>query len=241
MRRYPDRGLTGRTVHEIGLRIVRGELAVGETLNVEELGERFDVSRTVIREALRVLSAKGLVDARPKRGTFVRDRENWNLLDPDVLEWRFKAAADTTVYEQLAEVRAIVEPAGAALAAQRSTRADLRLMERALEDMAAAGDDPAALTEADLRFHRALLGAAHNELLEQLEIVIEIGLRARDTLVHGHRVSPRASVRAHRRVLDAVRAQDPEGARRAMLDLLEMAAEDVRKVLRQGRGRRVVD
>lgn len=236
MQTYSDRGLHGKVVQDVGLRIVRGELAPGDTINLEEMGAQFDVSRTVIRESLKVLASKGLVDARPKRGTYVRERETWHLLDPDVLQWQFDAHNDMAMMDKLAEVREIVEPASAALAAKRRTDEDLADLRVALADIESAEAEADSLVDADLRFHRALLRASHNELVEQLAMVIETGLHARDQYVHGHRVSIKDGLRAHTAVFKAVEAARPEAARKAMLVLLDEAARDVKLLaVRDGR------
>lgn len=213
-------------VDSIGQRIIKGEIAPGQTLNVEDLENEYDASRTVIREALRVLAAKGMVGARPKRGTYVMPRENWSLLDSDLLRWQFGEVADAKFLANLAEVREIVEPAGARLAAQRRSETELETMRETLALLDDTTADPKDVVEADLRFHRTLLFASHNELLQQLEIVIEMGLRARDMLVHG-KGSWTESVSAHRAVLDAVTSSDPDAAEAAMRRLLEQAARDV--------------
>src|SRR5918992_1302910 len=180
---YPDRGLHGQVVQEVGRRIVSGAEPPGSILDIEHLEATFDVSKTVVREALKVLAAKGLVDARPKRGTFVRPRADWSLLDPDLLRWQFESSARDQFLTNLHEVRLIVEPAG------------------------------------------ALLAASHNELLARMEHIIEIGLRARDLLVHaaGHRED---FLPPHQAVLAAVRSGDPDAAERAMRGLLDQAARD---------------
>jgi GntR family galactonate operon transcriptional repressor len=220
------RGMHDLAVRSIGQRIIRGDLVPGAVLDVEDLGRELDASRTVLREALRVLADKGLVGARPKRGTFVRQREDWQLLDPDVLRWQFEERADTAFLSNLAEVRAIVEPAAARLAATRRTEEDLTAM-RAAFALTAAPDAPAGqVVAADLHFHQALLFATHNELLQRMELVIETGLRARNQLVHG-RGTWADSVPAHRAVLSAVEAGDPAAAEAAMRALLEQAIRDV--------------
>lgn len=193
---------------------------------MEDLEREFSVSRTVIREALRVLAAKGLVDARPKRGTFVRSRDDWSLLDPDVLRWQLEHQRDTGFLDNLAEVRGVVEPAAARLAAQRHSDEDLAELSDSLE--LSARDDVTAkdVVAADIRFHRALLVSTHNELLCQMEIVIETGLRTRDLLIHGQETWADA-VPAHRAVFDAVAARDGDAAEGAMRTLLEQARRDV--------------
>lgn len=235
MRGYPERGLHGHVVRDIGSRIVHGDLGVGSTLDPEALGRQFGVSRTVVREAFKVLGAKGLLDARPKRGTVVVDREGWNLLDPDVLRWQYDRPGGPTaeMLDQLAEVRGIVEPAGAALAAVRRTPAELDQLDDALAQLARAGSDVDAITAADAEFHRLLLHASHNELLLQMERVIDAGLHARTRYVHQHDAAARPSERAHAAVLDAVRDGDPEQARAEMVALLDGAAKDVARVRRR--------
>jgi GntR family transcriptional regulator, galactonate operon transcriptional repressor len=225
---YSGRGIHGMAVNRIGQQIIRGELAPGAILDPVELERELDVSRTVIREALRVLAAKGLVDARPNRGTFVRPREDWSLLDPDLLRWQFEDWPNSGFLANLAEVRAIVEPAGARLAAQRRNDADLAALRTALDSMAAANESGTAdeIVRADLAFHHALLMATHNELLQRMELVIETGLRARDQLVHGRGSVP-DSTPEHRAVFEAVAAGDFDKAEGAMHVLLEQAARDV--------------
>jgi DNA-binding FadR family transcriptional regulator len=178
-----------------------------------------------VREAMKVLAAKGLVDSRQKRGTFVRPREDWSLLDADVIRWQFEGRGRRPFLDQLAEVRAIVEPAGARLAALRRTDDDLQVLAAALEAMAKASDDGLSMVEADLAFHRALLAATHNELLTRMEMVIEAGLAERDRLVHSGRAED--PLPSHRAVLDAVEAGDPGRAEEAMVALLAQAQRDV--------------
>lgn len=187
------------------------------------------VSKTVVREALRVLASKGLIESKQKRGTTIRPRADWNLLDSDLLRWQGSSAPTEGFLEDLGEVRAIVEPAGARLAAVRRTTSDLDAMRQALDAMAAAGTDADAMVEADLAFHRALLDAAHNELLSRMEVVIEAGLRIRDRIVHGARHFS-DSIPVHQELLDAVEAGDPDAAVAAVESLLAQASDDLAAV-----------
>lgn len=230
MKRYPDRGLHGHVVDELGLRIMSGKLEAGAIVDTEELAASYDVSRTVMREALKVLAGKGLIDARPRRGTFVRERPNWNLLDPDVLRWQFDSITDVSILEKLHEVRVMVEPAAAELAAVRRTDEDLVVLFGAVEAMAEAHAETDGIAESDLQFHLGLIAATHNELVEQLSIIIGIGLSARDQYVHSHRVSIKRGLEMHRQIAIAVQERNPVAARERMIALLESAASDVREL-----------
>jgi GntR family galactonate operon transcriptional repressor len=221
-------------VEAIGARIVRGHYEPGAPLFADALEHEFHVSNTVVREALKVLAAKGLVESRQKRGTVVRPRREWSLLDSDVLRWQGGTQPDFTFLENLAEVRGIIEPAGARLAAQRRTDADLAELDDALDAMSAAGADTDAIVAADVRFHRALLEAAHNELLSRMEVVLEAGLQIRDRFVHNSR-KPSDSIPAHRALLEAVRAGDPELAGATIQNLLAQSDHDLKTARRQAR------
>lgn len=225
---YSERGIHGQTVARIAQRILAGDPAEREIIDVAALQAELDVSLTVLREALKVLAAKGLVDARQRRGTFVRPRADWNLLDGDVIRWQFSGRTDDKFLENLHEVRGVVEPAGARFAAQRRTDADLSALDDALTAMTKSAGDPAAMVSADLVFHRALLTATHNELLERMEVVLETGLAERDRLVHG--AGHDDPVPSHKAVLDAIKAGDPDAAERAMRDLLDKARRDLEQV-----------
>src|SRR5579875_2951199 len=128
VRTYPGRGLHGQTVETLGMRVISGVYRPGAVIDPERLAVELDVSKTVVREALRVLGAKGLVDSRPKRGTYVRDRSAWSLLDTDVMHWQMRSGISAELLAELSEVRAIVEPAWARLAAERRTEEDLEAL-----------------------------------------------------------------------------------------------------------------
>lgn len=229
MQQYAARGVHGQTVEVIAQRILTGQFAEGSTLDITALQAEFDVSLTVLREALKVLAAKGMVDARPKRGTFVRPRADWSLLDGDVLRWQFARAAQPSLFEDLHELRSIVEPGAASLAAARATDADIEALDAALAAMAVAGSDAPAAVAADLAFHRALLAATHNELLVRMEVLIETGLAERDRMVHGA-LGTDDPVPSHRAVVDAIRAHDSASAAEAMRRLLKKAFDDVARI-----------
>lgn len=229
------RGLHGQTVETLGSRIVGGTYAPGTALSPEALETEFGISKSVLREAFRVLAAKGLVDSRQKRGTVIRPRSSWSLLDADLLRWQ-GGQPDAAFFSNLAEVRNIVEPAGARLAAERRDDQDLAELRSALGQMAEAGTDAAAVVEADLAFHRAMLDAAHNELLSRMEVVIEAGLRARDAVVHAGEDWP-DSVPVHSAILDAIEARDGAAAEAAVQALLAQASVDVEGAAARRKGK----
>lgn len=243
MASYPGRGIHREAVEILANRILSGAVAEGETMDVGGLVADLGVSLTVVREALRVLAAKGLVDARPKRGTFVRPRADWNLLDADVIRWQFAGRGDDAFVRNMAELRGIVEPAVARLAATRRDEADLEALGTALKQMSAASASSNTVSadtassgnsdavRADLAFHRALLAATHNELIDRLDVLLETGLAERDRLVHA---SPHAAdpVPSHQAVYDAIAAGLPAAAEGAMRDLLDQAVRDLDRARR---------
>lgn len=222
------RGLHGQVVEDLGRRIGHGDLRPGDFVEIPELESRYGASRTAVREALKVLTAKGLVEARPRFGTYVRPRADWNLLDPDVLLWQDGSAANLSLLRNLDEVRRIIEPQGARLAAQRRLSGDLRDLKTALGQLADA-EQPAALAAADLRFHRAVLAASHNQLLERLSFVLLPALRLRDLVAAQSENCDRRSIDLHRAVLLAIQEQSPASAERSMRNLLRQAAKDAER------------
>ncbi|WP_456286424.1 FadR family transcriptional regulator [Microbacterium sp. JZ70] len=221
---YNGRGLHGQIVEAIGRRIVQGDYAEGDTLQPDALQREFGVSLTVIREALKVLAAKGIVDARPKRGTFVTARESWNLLDPDVLLWDMTTENLPRMLAQLGELRAIFEPETAALAAARRDEGDVEALRASFEAMTGT-DDLAAVTDADLRFHRAVTMAAKNDLLTRVELLTRSIFAERDRLAHRH-VGTVDALDLHRTLLDAIIARDADAARAAAEHIVGRAASD---------------
>jgi DNA-binding FadR family transcriptional regulator len=234
---YSNRSLHGQVAHDIGARILRGDLAPGEVLPNEAMfSARLKVSRTALREAIKVLAAKGLVESRPKTGTRVRPRGDWNLLDPDVLAWQLAAGPVERFVEELFELRQMIEPAVAAMAARRASPADIKRIEQAFRDMEAAGNDSERWIEPDLRFHHAIMLATGNELLGPLAALIETALATSFRLSSANWDGPRHSLPLHGAILEAIRRHDQEGAAAAMHRLLDGAAEDVRQTLAAGRG-----
>lgn len=216
MKATDARNLHGHVVRELGRRIVTGELRPGDVLPREEvLAESMEVSRTALREALKVLSAKGLIEARPKIGTRVRPTDAWNQLDADVLSWRCASMPTDDFIEKLVEMREIIEPAGAAAAARRRTAAQLARIDQAYRSMEAARD-PEEWAVADLDFHDAVLQATGNELMISLFSVVENALGMFFVLSAKTAGNFKYSLPHHQKVLEAIRRQQPEVARKAM-------------------------
>lgn len=225
-----SRGLHGRVVHDLGRRIISGEFAAGSPLPPQhECCALLGVSRSVLREALRVLAAKGLLDARPKAGTYVRPRDAWNFLDPDILEWRLAGAGAEEVVDQLYELRQMVEPIAASLAASKAKLGDFRNMGQAYDDMVAASDDE-RIVEPDLRFHRAIIAASGNELFASLGRVVESALLVSFRIGTGNPQGQEHSLELHKTILDAIVDRDPTAARLAMQKLIEYSRQTVLEI-----------
>lgn len=212
------RNLFAQVVEELGARIVGGDLDPDKPFPKEaDLEAQFGVSRSVIREAVKTLAAKGLLESRTRTGIRVLPPVHWNLLDADVLSWRYGAMRPARFFAELFEIRMMIEPEAAALAALRATPADLDEMENAFRSMAAASDANIPGIEADLRFHRGILAAGGNALLLQMGNLISVGLSI------SHRFSKESFViflPLHKAVMDRIKDRDAAGARTAMQRLL---------------------
>ncbi|WP_191060521.1 FadR/GntR family transcriptional regulator [Geminicoccus harenae] len=237
LRLYPRIGLHGRLVHQLGGRIGRGELAPGEALPpIDELLAVFGVSRTSIREAMRVLAAKGLIELRQRTGGRIRPMADWNLLDPDVLAWIDPFRLEPGLMAELAEVRLAIEPQAARGAALRATLADVEAIQVQFSTMEATAleADLAAFYAADLSFHAGIFDASHNRFLTQLGRALMPALdRAFD--LHRHHVLRREDPThlrwricpMHGAILDAIRRQDSAGAEQAMRLVIENAINEL--------------
>jgi DNA-binding FadR family transcriptional regulator len=189
------------------------------------------VSRTALREAVKVLAAKGLVEVRRKTGTRVRPQHDWNALDPDVLNWLFSGKGFAVGIHDLLELRLIIEPAGARLAAQRATAEHLAAIEGALESMHTAVADSESSVEPDLQFHLAILEATENAFMRPFGALIQEALRASFKLTNRDRPAFEKSLRRHRDVFEAIRDRDPEAAEAAMRIVLNRTSEDIERAI----------
>lgn len=235
----PPRG-SGRRLHgalaaKLGTAIVSGEYAPGTTLSGEvAFAEALDVSRTAYREAIQVLTAKGLVESRPKTGTRILPRDRWNLLDPDVLAWSFASVPDVSLVRSLFELRGIIEPAAASLAASRRDDADLARMTAALAAMERETLATDAGQQADREFHNAILHATRNDALIFLSAGIGAAVRYTTQFKQRSLVQPRNAIPDHAQVLAAIAARKPAKAGEAMRKLIDMALDDTRAAMVDG-------
>lgn len=228
---YSTRSLCGQLAHELGLRIVTGDLEAGAILPTEsELSSQFNVSRTALREAVKVLTAKGLMESRPRIGTRVRPRADWHLVDPDVIAWHCEATPNEDFLCDLFEMRLIVEPNAAALASERRTDDDITVIEQSLAEMTRAAIDGGNMAAANVRFHTAIMDAAANPFLSALAALMEPAFSESVRLVWASDPSA-ISLDAHRAVLDAISANRGGMARRSMQSLMWMTREGLLKAL----------
>jgi len=211
----------------LGTAILSGRYQPGESLEGEiEQSLALGVSRTPYREAIRILVAKGLLESRPRAGTHVTPRARWNLLDPDVLAWTFSGEPDPAFVRGLFELRGIIEPAAAALAARRRTAPQVAEMHEALDAMKRHGLSTDAGSAADQQFHRALLQATHNEALASLASSVAAAVDWTTRFKQRFQALPRDPYPDHMAVLAAIEASDAEQARQAMDELLRLALDD---------------
>jgi DNA-binding FadR family transcriptional regulator len=221
---------SAQVVDLLGYRIVSGELAAGVLLPTEaELSSKLGISRPSLREGLRALAQKGLVEGRTRRGTTVNDRPHWNLLDADVLRWVSVAPPDPAFFMDLLDVRMIIEPAAARLSAARATPAQIVAMEDACRGMAAATPhDMETCCVHDLALHQLIITATGNPMLIRFAAAIRTALLACVRIASiARETSAEYSLGEHQAVVVAIRRRDPDAAERAMRTLLAGTIRDL--------------
>lgn len=221
------RGVQGRLIEGLGRAIVGGRYAPGTILPREaELIEEYGVSRTSLREAMKVLAAKGLIEIRQKSGTSVRARNLWNVFDSDLLVWYAEEGQGELIIRDLIELRQILEPSAARLAASRATMADLKRIDSAQLAMAESVNDHERYAENDVEFHMALFAASHNVLLERFGYLVadflHLSFDMQQRALQERDPSPDFSedVLRHRAVYEGVNRAEPEVAASAMLEVV---------------------
>jgi len=226
----------GGTVDLLGEAIVTGRYPVGSSLPPEPLlCEELGVSRTVVREAVKSLIAKGLLVTGPKVGTRVLSEEQWNWFDPDVVIWQSRAGLSREFLRDLQELRRLVEPAAVSLAAQRATAEDIAEIESAFAGMKRSIEEGGDYVSSDLRFHQGLLRACHNRMVAQMSKALGALLRTSFEISTSRPDGPAQSLPLHRAVLDAVIARSPKEAERAIIVLIDGANLDIEAVLNSRR------
>jgi DNA-binding FadR family transcriptional regulator len=232
--------LHGTIARDLGVLIVSGRYKPGDILTGEvDASDRLQVSRGAYREAVRILAAKGLVESRPKVGTRISQPERWHLLDPDVLSWIFEFEPDDQLLNGLFELRRIVEPEAAALAASRRTNAHLDAMARALEGMSEHSLATEAGRLADQNFHAALLRASGNAFIVSLTSGVGAAVSWTTLFKQRHNPLSRDPLPDHVRVYEAVKAKDAKAAHKAMVTLVDLALMDTTNARRPGKKRRL--
>ncbi|MEV6589132.1 FadR/GntR family transcriptional regulator [Streptomyces acidicola] len=226
------RGLHGQLVQQLGQMIVSGDLGADRPLVPEEIGQRFEVSRTVVRESLRVLEAKGLVSARPNVGTRVRPVSDWNLLDPDIIEWRAFGPQRDDQRRELSELRWTIEPLAARLAAGHGREEVQQRLGDMVEIMGHAMGQGDSLTfaRADAEFHSMLIQVAGNRMLEHLSGIVSAALQVSGGPATGCDRPNETSLGHHVRIVEALAAGDGAAAEVATRQLLTVHPEVERVV-----------
>lgn len=213
---------------KLGIDILSRKLSPGDILPSEtELAEIHALSRTSVRDALRILTAKGIVEPRRKRGTCVTERVKWNMLDPDVLSWMFSTKPDERLVRNLFEIRLILEPAAARFAAQRRTQSHLNTMAEALHIMKNETLFTKAGLDADIQFHAALMAASDNEQLMGLNASIGATVALSTHYKIEHNILDRDPIPSHLAVYRAIEQGNPEEAHWCMQYLVRLAVKDL--------------
>lgn len=224
-------------VSELGRGIVSGVFEVGSTLpGDEELCARFGFSRTVLREAMKTLAAKNLVQPKARVGTRVLEKSRWNLFDSDVLIWRFEAGLDEELLLDLAEMRAAFEPAAAAMAARRATADDIAKLYEIAHRLGDPAHTRVSIANVDLEFHLAIADVSKNPFMRSVSSLIEAALAI------SFKISSPASdpqkiaecAATHLKIVEAIEARDEAATRLAMLRVIDIGVERTRKALTTG-------
>lgn len=224
-----DINISEALARDIGVAIVTGRIARDAPFPIEtELCQRYSASRTALRDAMKMLTAKGLVSVRPRQGTRIRPELDWNLLDPQVLHWLLERKFSLDLLIEFTEIRLAVEPGAVALAARNATEADRQAIRTAIEAMFAAERGEADPLDTDIAFHLALLKASHNRFYFQLAGMIEAALRFSIRRTHDYK-GLMTTAMDHRRIADAVLARDSLAATDAMRALILEALHLIRR------------
>ncbi|MFC9286361.1 FadR/GntR family transcriptional regulator [Streptomyces sp. NPDC057052] len=225
----PGRGLHGRVLDTLGPAITAGQYPPGSVLRTDELAQRFDVSRSVMREAVRVLESMHLVESRRRVGVTVRPKAEWNVYDPQVIRWRLAGADRPHQLRSLTVLRSAIEPVAAGLAARNATAAQCaELTECALGMVATSrGHQLEGYLFHDVAFHRVILTASGNEMFARLGDVVAEVLSGRTHHEVMFEDPDPAAVTLHVRVAEAVRERDADRAERLTREITVGALQEL--------------
>lgn len=226
---YLGKGKVAAVVSALGKRIVAGEFPAGQPLPVEtDLAEALQVGRSVLREAIKVLASKGMISVRPRHGTTILPRSQWNLFDGHLLHWMLlPELVQPTLLRDILDVRRIIEPAAARMAASNATAEDKVTLRAAYDAMAISVGDHEASVEADIQFHTAILTASHNAVLSAFAPALSAILSGFFRISIQNPEVFLENLPAHEEVTQQIEAQAPIGAEKAMVDLLSFTEFDL--------------
>jgi len=228
--------LHDRVTRALGLRVIEADRSA-ETAsfpNETNLCQQLGVSRTILREAVKVLENKGMVEVRPRSGTKPRPRSEWHLLDPDILSWQAQMRPDARVLRDLCEVRLSIEPTASGFAALRASAGELTDIERCLtrRESVNAATQPDDAIDLDLEFYSTVVAASHNLLFQQLSATIRQPMRTALSYTVRLPASEALALEGHRAVFEALTRKDPIGAREASEKIVGLAMLAVEQVVR---------
>jgi DNA-binding FadR family transcriptional regulator len=230
-----EAGLHARVLDHLGTAICGGELRPGMVLNIDDLVDRYAVSRSVVREVLRVLASIGFIETRRRVGVMIRPNDAWNVFDPQVIRWRLASSGRIAQLRSITELRTAVEPHAALLAAERVGHDEASDLVGLAAKMWAAGKagDEARFLELDIEFHRRVLVASGNEMFVRLQDLVAEVLTGR----HQHHLMPHhpheQALQLHAEVAQAIQRRDGERARQAMVQLMEQAFGEMSSIWEQ--------
>jgi GntR family transcriptional regulator, galactonate operon transcriptional repressor len=216
--------LHDQVTRALAVRILNGTLAADGVSSTE-----IELCRTILREAIKVLSAKGLVEVRPKTGIRVKPRSEWSLLDPTLLMWQTEMGVNEEFVRNLCQVRLILEPPIAAAAATSANEEEREEIDRIYRQMAQANHDFPVYVDADYEFHSAISRATHNDFLIQINRIVLDALRGAQSIYKNRRdpADAAAALDLHGAVAEAIRRRNPDAARNAMIQLIRRAEQDI--------------
>jgi GntR family galactonate operon transcriptional repressor len=225
-----------RVTEALARRVIQAEQNAEVLLFPKEeiLCRQLGVSRTVLRESMKVLADKGMVEMKPRAGTWARPRPKWRLLDPDILSWQAETYPDAAFLRDLCEVRLAIEPTAAGFAAVRATPEEIANIENSLREREAKSEsaNTEEIIDFDLSFHTAVVAASHNPLLQELSGIIRRPFRTALSITSRFPSTVRLGLEAHHALLAALRKHDPMAARRAAEGVIGLAMLAVEKVAR---------